>query len=303
MSELAEVRRVTPTDDLTSALVNTNIEGESLSPRRDRLLLHPFGGGRERHHPQCHQPRPAGPCRAPRPAGPLAGRPGRHRCHRRRRDRALGLAHHLDAPHGGASAPCSAARSCSPATSCSCSTTRPTATRTSSRTPTRFDVAAHPQPTLRLRGRRAALLPGRPSGPPGDRRVVPSALRAPARHRRPSASPTGCARPSSTGSSTSIASSPPAGRCRTLTPRARGVVARPAASPAGRRPARWTRGRGHHDGMGAEPLRHPLGLGVQPQIGGDTPSEDAAHHEVDGAQVGRADTGSPRTGPTRGAPL
>jgi cytochrome P450 len=31
MSELAEVRRVTPTDDLTSALVNTNIEGESLS--------------------------------------------------------------------------------------------------------------------------------------------------------------------------------------------------------------------------------------------------------------------------------
>jgi cytochrome P450 len=31
MSELAEVRRITPTDDLTSALVNTNIEGESLS--------------------------------------------------------------------------------------------------------------------------------------------------------------------------------------------------------------------------------------------------------------------------------
>jgi cytochrome P450 len=31
MSELAEVRRITPTDDLTSALVQSNIEGESLS--------------------------------------------------------------------------------------------------------------------------------------------------------------------------------------------------------------------------------------------------------------------------------
>jgi methyl-branched lipid omega-hydroxylase len=31
MSDLAEVRRATPTDDLTSALVNTNIEGESLT--------------------------------------------------------------------------------------------------------------------------------------------------------------------------------------------------------------------------------------------------------------------------------
>jgi cytochrome P450 len=33
MSDLAEARRVTPTDDVTSALVNTNVDGEQLTPQ------------------------------------------------------------------------------------------------------------------------------------------------------------------------------------------------------------------------------------------------------------------------------
>ena len=36
MTELAEYRRGTPADDVTSALVNANIDGESLTPRRLR---------------------------------------------------------------------------------------------------------------------------------------------------------------------------------------------------------------------------------------------------------------------------
>ena len=69
--------------------------------RRGGGLLHPARGGGQRDDPQRHQPRPAGHDPAPGPAGAVAGRPGGDRRHRRRRDRALGLPGHLDAPHRG----------------------------------------------------------------------------------------------------------------------------------------------------------------------------------------------------------
>ncbi len=65
----------------------------------------------------------------------------------------------------------------------SSSTTRPTGTRTASRTRYTLRRPAVPQPPLRLRRRRAALLPRRPPGPPGDQRHGARAVRPPPRHR------------------------------------------------------------------------------------------------------------------------
>ena len=73
------------------------------------------------------------------------------------------------------------------------------------RRPLHLRRPARPQPAHRVRRRRAALLPGGPPGPPGDRRHVPAPVRAAARHSRPWASRTGCCRRSSTASSTSTA--------------------------------------------------------------------------------------------------
>ena len=84
--------------------------------RRGRVVLHPAGRGGQRDDPQRHQPRAAGHDHLPRPASAVAGRPGGHRGHRRRRDRALGLPGHLDAPHRGRRTPCSATSSSSRAT-------------------------------------------------------------------------------------------------------------------------------------------------------------------------------------------
>ena len=100
MLDLAQFRKEHPTEDVTSALVNTNVDGESADRRRGGVVLHPARRGRQRDHPQRHQPRPVGPDPAPRTAGAVAGRPGRAGADRHRRDRALGLARDLDAAHG-----------------------------------------------------------------------------------------------------------------------------------------------------------------------------------------------------------
>ena len=117
MSELAEARRGNPTDDVTSALVNTNIDGESLTAAEMAsffILLVVAGNETTRNaishgllalteHPDQRalwQADPAGIAR-----------------HRRRRDRALGLARHLDAAHGGRGHRAGRARSCTRATS------------------------------------------------------------------------------------------------------------------------------------------------------------------------------------------
>ena len=48
--------------------------------------------------------------------------------------------------------------------------------------PFTFDMPARPESPHRVRGGRAALLPGRAPGPPGDHRDDPPPLRTPARH-------------------------------------------------------------------------------------------------------------------------
>ena len=51
MNELAEQRRANPTDDLTSALVHNDLGEDMLAPERDRAVLHPPRGRRQRHDP------------------------------------------------------------------------------------------------------------------------------------------------------------------------------------------------------------------------------------------------------------
>ena len=60
MTDLATFRREHPTEDVTSALVNTNVDGEALTDTEAGVLLHPAGGGGQRDDPQRHQPRAAG---------------------------------------------------------------------------------------------------------------------------------------------------------------------------------------------------------------------------------------------------
>ena len=72
MDELAEARRKNPTDDLTSALVHAEVDGQR--GRGAGAVLHPARGGRQRHHPDHDQHGDAHPRREPRSAPHLAGR-------------------------------------------------------------------------------------------------------------------------------------------------------------------------------------------------------------------------------------
>ena len=99
MLDLAAYRKEHPTDDITSALVNTNVDGEALTDNEVAsffILLVVAGNETTRNaishgllalteHPDQ---------RALWTADPAGDRSDRHR-----RDRALGLSRHLDAPH------------------------------------------------------------------------------------------------------------------------------------------------------------------------------------------------------------
>ena len=148
MVDLATYRREHPTDDVTSALVNTNVDGENAHGHRGGLLLHPAGRGRQRDHPQRHQPRAAGPDRAPGPACAVAGRSG-----------GIAATGVDEIVRWGSPViwmrrtvadrrPCWARPSCTRATRSSCSTTRPTGTRTSSTTPSPSTCGATPNPHI-----------------------------------------------------------------------------------------------------------------------------------------------------------
>ena len=177
--------------------------------RRAGLVLHPAGGGRQRDDPQRHQPRHARPHHPPRPAGAVAGRldgviaaTGV--------DEIVRWAHagHLDAPHRGRDTvlggqPNRRGRQGDHVLQLG----QPRRGRL--RRPLPFRRAARPQPARRVRRRRAALLPGRPPGPPGDRRHVPRALRPAARHRDHRRARPAAVAPSSTASSISTAASRP----------------------------------------------------------------------------------------------
>ena len=55
-------------DDITSALMAAEVDGERLTPQEFGVVLHPARRGRQRDHPQRDQPRHAGAHRPPRPA-------------------------------------------------------------------------------------------------------------------------------------------------------------------------------------------------------------------------------------------
>ena len=208
MTDLATYRREHPTDDVTSALVNTNVDGEALTDAEvaSFFILLVVAGNETTRNAISHgllamtSTPTSGRCgrptrRASRPTGVDEivrwGSPviwmrrtvaedtvlGRDRAARGRQgDHVL----QLGQPGRGRL-----------------------------RRPLHLRRAPRPQPAHRVRRGGPALLPGRPPGPPGDRRDVPPPVRSAARHSRPRASRTGCSPPSSTGSSTSTAASRP----------------------------------------------------------------------------------------------
>ena len=192
-----------PTDDLTSALVTANVDGEQLTRAGAGVVLHLARSGRQRDDPQRDQPRAAAPHRPPGPAGALDWRTSTHvaptaveeivRGRRRR--------------------------------SSTCAALPPRTRRSASqrlhegdklllfywsanrdeavfKDPYRFDVRREPNPHLGFGGPGAPLLPGRPPGPPGDDGDVPRVARTRARHPHDRASRSDSCRTSSTASNT-----------------------------------------------------------------------------------------------------
>ena len=99
MEELGKYRIDNPIDDITSALVNAEIETEKLTQQELAsffVLLVTAGNETTR---TAIAPRAARAHRAPRPEGATPRRLRGPRQDRDRRDRALGLAGDLDAPH------------------------------------------------------------------------------------------------------------------------------------------------------------------------------------------------------------
>ena len=99
-STLAEDRRVNPSDDLTTALVQAEVDGEQLTSAEIASLLHPVGGRRQRDHPQCDQSRRACPHAVSRRAREMVGQLRRDGSHSGGRDRAMGVAGDLHEAQG-----------------------------------------------------------------------------------------------------------------------------------------------------------------------------------------------------------
>ena len=119
------------------------------------------------------------------------------------------------------------------------------------RRPARLRRAARPEPPRRLRRTRPALLPRRPPGPPRDQGDVSASCSVASATSVPPASRTCWHRPSSTASSTCPPSSPPRERRLRATPRRR--EHRPAVPLSGTQ-----QGLGHRGlatGRGGEPQR------------------------------------------------
>ena len=89
-TELAEERARNPADDLMSALVHAEVDGERLTHAGDRRVLQPARGRRQRHDAPLDEPRREGARRQPRPARLAARGPRRPPARRGRGVRALG---------------------------------------------------------------------------------------------------------------------------------------------------------------------------------------------------------------------
>ena len=74
MEELGKYRVDNPIDDITSALVNAEIESEKLTAAGAGVVLRAARHRRQRDHAHRHRPRSARPQRAPRPEGATRSR-------------------------------------------------------------------------------------------------------------------------------------------------------------------------------------------------------------------------------------
>ena len=139
-----------PRDDIVTKLVNADVDGEQARRRRVRLLRDHAGRRRQRDHPQRDHPRHERLLRPPRPVGAVqGGAPG----DRRRRDHPLGHAgHRLPAHRAQRRRAGRRSRSRQGQRVGAVLRQRPTTTRTSSTTPTPFDITRDPNPHLAFGG-------------------------------------------------------------------------------------------------------------------------------------------------------
>ena len=166
MTSVAERQQGGAGDDLTTTLMNAEVDGDRLSPADLAsffILLVVAGNETTRNaiswglklltdHPG--------------PAGPLAGRRRRGGPHRGGGDRAPGQPGHLHAPHRHPRRRGRRGARFGPATSCASSTWPPTGTRTCSPTPSASTSPASPTPTSASAapGRTSASAPTWPAG-------------------------------------------------------------------------------------------------------------------------------------------
>ena len=266
MLDLAAYRREHPTEDVTSALVNTNVDGEELTDAEVAsffILLVVAGNETTRNaisHGLLALTEHPGPANVP-----CGWRTCGCRADGDRRDRSLGHARDLDEAHRGhryGAGRDRAARGRQGHHVLQLGEPR----RGSVRRPLHLRRPAHAEPPYRLRRGRPSLLPGRTSGSPGDRRDVPAPLRPPARHSWLSArAGLACCRRSSTQTQAHGVhlQSPAPRRAEPLAP----GLPPPRRAPAS--PARHRRA----GGGGEEVRRRPRRLAGGP---GQTPSTDSS---------------------------
>ena len=89
-TELATHREKNPGDDLMTALVQAEVDGEQPDARRDRGVLRAAVGGGQRHHPPHHLARDARADGQPRPARAADRGPRRRDCRTRSRSSSAG---------------------------------------------------------------------------------------------------------------------------------------------------------------------------------------------------------------------
>ena len=181
MTDLAAFRREHPTDDVTSALVNTNVDGEALTDTElaSFFILLVVAGNETTRNAISHGLLAL----THTPTSGRCGRPTRRASPRPASTRSCAGPR----PSSGCAAPWPPTPS-SAKTSCDEGDKVILFYNSANRDedvfddPFTFDVRRTPTPTS-ASARRGRILPRCPPGPPGDRRDVPPAVRAAARHR------------------------------------------------------------------------------------------------------------------------